>query len=113
MKDNECQWLKDAPSQALQSVLLNLDNAYNNFFKNKKGFPKFKNRYSRQSFQLPQGVKISDDNKQIFIQKLKWVDIYLSRPFKGQIKTVTVSKTVADTSDASAKVDSGHALLTK
>lgn len=74
LKDTECPWLKDAPSQALQMALRNLDNAYTNFFKG-KGFPKFKNKHGKQSFQLPQGVFLSENNKQIFIPKLKWVGI--------------------------------------
>ena len=91
----ECEWLKESPSQALQMSMTNLDNAYTNFFKG-SGFPKFKNKHGKQSFQLPQGVWISDDNKQIFIPKLKMVDIDLHRKFKGDIKTVTVSKSVTN-----------------
>jgi putative transposase len=95
LKDNECYWLKEAPSQALQMSLRNLDNSYTNFFKG-KGFPKFKGKYARQSFQLPQGIHITKDNKQIFIPKLKYVGIDLDREFKGIIKTVTISKTVTN-----------------
>src|SRR5258708_194293 len=67
LKDTDCSWLSESPSQALQMSLRNLDNAYTNFFKG-KGFPKFKNKHSKQSFQLPQGVKIKKN--QIFIPKL-------------------------------------------
>jgi putative transposase len=91
----ECAWLKESPSQALQMALRNLDNAYTNFFKG-KGFPKYKNKYSKQSFQLPQGVYLSEDNKQIFIPKLKYVAIDLHRKFEGKIKTTTISKTTTD-----------------
>lgn len=93
LKDTECPWLKDCPSQALQMSMRNLDNAYTNFFKG-GGFPKFKNKHSKQSIQLPQGTRLSDDNKQMFIPKLKWVDIDMHRELpKGEIKTTTVSKT--------------------
>jgi len=91
LKDSECPWLKESPSQALQMSVRNLDNAYTNFFRG-FGFPKFKNKHGKQSFQLPQGTSISEDNKQIFIPKLKFVDMDLHREFKGDIKTVTVSK---------------------
>lgn len=50
-------WLRECPSQALQASLRNLDNAYQRFFKG-GGFPRFKNKYRKQSFQLPQGVKV-------------------------------------------------------
>ena len=95
LKDNECPWLKESPAQSLQMSIRNLDNAYTNFFRG-KGFPKFKNKHDKQSFQLPQYVHLSKDNKQIFLSKLKYVNIDLHRTFKGEIKTVTVSKTVTD-----------------
>ena len=95
LKDNECDWLKESPSQALQMSIRNLDVAYTNFFRG-AGFPKFKSKYRKQSFQLPQGVFLSKDNKQIFIPKLKFTDIDLHREFKGEIKTVTVSKSVTN-----------------
>lgn len=100
----ECEWLKESPSQALQTSLRNLDNAYINFFRG-KGFPKFKNKYGKQSFALPQGVSLSEGKKQIFIPKLKWVGIDLHRNFKGDIKTATVSKTVTNKYFVSILVD--------
>ena len=95
LKDTECPWLKESPSQSLQMSVRNLDNAYTNFFRG-NGFPKFKNKHGKQSFQLPQGISLSDNNKQIFIPKLKFVDIDLHRTFKGIIKTVTVSKSITN-----------------
>lgn len=90
LKDTDAPWLKESPSQALQMSLRNLDNAYTNFFRG-GGFPKFKNKHGKQSFQLPQGVYLENE-KQIFIPKLKLVGIDLHKEFKGLIKTVTVSK---------------------
>jgi len=104
LKGTEAEWLKESPSQALQMSLRNLDNAYTNFFRG-KGFPKFKNKHGKQSFQLPQGVSLSEDNKQIFIPKLKWVGIDLHRKYKGDIKTVTVSRTVTNKYFVSILVD--------
>ena len=95
LKDTECAWLKDSPSQALQMSVRNLDNAYTNFFRG-KGFPKFKSKHDKQSFHLPQGVHLNKNDKQIFIPKLKYVDINLHRYFKGDIKTVTISKTITN-----------------
>ena len=107
LKDTDCPWLKESPSQALQMSVRNLDNAYTNFFRG-KGFPKFKNKHGKQSFQLPQGVYLSEGNKQIFIPKLKWVDIDLHREFKGEIKTVTVSKSITNKYYVSILVDTGE-----
>ncbi len=112
LKKTECPWLKEAPAQALQMSLRNLDNAYTNFFRG-KGFPKYQNKHGKQSFSMPQGVSLSDDGKQIFIPKLKWVGIDLHRPFKGDIKTVTVSRSVTNKYFVSILTDNKQELPTK
>lgn len=95
LKDTEATWLADCPSQTLQMALRNLDNAYTKFFKG-GGFPKFKNKYSRQSIQFPQGTKVDFKKSTIFLPKLKLVNVLFHRQFKGEIKTVTVSKTTTN-----------------
>ena len=92
LKDTEATWLQECPSQTLQMSLRNLDNAYTQFFKG-GGFPKFKSKHRKQSIQFPQGVKTDFENSIIFLPKLKSVTCIFHRPFKGEIKTVTVSKT--------------------
>lgn len=84
------KWLKDADSQALQSALLHMDEAYKKFFKG-GGFPKFKSKnHSRQSYQYPQRVKIDGDR--IYLPKVGWVKAKgLRHELIGKIKTVTVS----------------------
>ena len=108
----ELVWLKETPSQALQMAMRNLDNAYHAFFRG-AGFPKFKNKHGKQSFSLPQGTSLSEDNSQIFIPKLKWVGIDLHREFKGEIKTVTVSRTVTNKYFVSILVDTKQELPIK
>lgn len=112
LKKTECSWLKESPSQALQMSLRNLDNAYTNFFRG-KGFPKYKNKHGKQSFSLPQGVSLSKDNKQIFIPKLKWIGIDLHRNLKGDMKNVTVSRTVTNKYFVSILVDTKQELPAK
>ena len=46
----EKEWLKEADSSALQQSLRHLDNAYQNFFSKRAGYPKFKRRRSDQSY---------------------------------------------------------------
>ena len=100
LKDH-IDWI-DAPSQSLQMAMKNLDSAYNSFFKG-GGFPKFKNKYSKQSFQLPQGVYLKGN--QVFIPKLKLVDIDIHREFNGTIKTSTISKSTTNKYYISILVD--------
>lgn len=90
-KQAEFLWLSEVHSQPLQMSLRNLDNAFTNFFKLKKGFPAFKKKHEKQSFQYPQGVKI--EYNKIFLPKIGFVCFCLDRPHIGEIKTVTVSKT--------------------
>lgn len=92
LKDTEAEWLQECPSQTLQMALRNLDNAYSAFFRG-GGFPKFKSKHRRQSIQFPQGVKTDFENGTIFLPKLKNVTCIFHRKFKGDIKTVTVSRT--------------------
>jgi Transposase and inactivated derivatives len=63
----EFPWMKEINSQSIQSSLLNLDNAYKKFFKEKKGFPKFKKKSQRNSFAVPQNIKI--EKSKIIIPK--------------------------------------------
>lgn len=111
LKDNEAYWLTDCPSQALQMSLRNLDNAYTRFFKG-SGFPKFKNKFGRQSIQFPQRVYIKNGN--IFIPKLKLVPIVLHRPLgAGTIKTTTLTRTTTGKYFVSILVDNQESLPTK
>jgi len=112
LKKYECDWLKESPSQALQMSMSNLDNAYTNFFRG-AGFPKFKSKYRKQSFQLPQGVFLSENKKQVWIPKLKFTDIDLHREFKGEIKTVTVTKSITNKYYISILIDNKKELPKK
>jgi len=89
---NEFPWMKEINSQSIQVSLLNLDNAYKRFFKEKKGFPKFKKKSSRNSFGVPQNIKI-EQSKIIIPKFLEGIDFIQDRPIKGQIKSATVSRT--------------------
>ncbi len=91
-KDEEMAWLSEVNSQALQSSLRHLDAAYTRFFREKKGFPKFKSKYDRQSFCNVQGTKI--ENGGVFIPKFKGgIKAVIHREFKGEIKSSAVSRT--------------------
>jgi putative transposase len=46
----EYEWLKEVDSMALQQALLDLDKAYKNFFREKKGFPKFHKKGQKDTY---------------------------------------------------------------
>lgn len=109
----EFDFIKECPSQSLQTVLMNLDTAYQNFFKGKGQFPKFKNRYSKQSLAFPQGYKISFKDNTIELPKLKSVSVDFHREFKGTPKTVTLSKDVTNKYYVSVLVDTDDVIEQK
>ena len=79
--------------QSLQVALKNLDSGFTKFFREKKGFPKFKSRNHEQSFACPQNVKIDFHNSTVTLPKIGTIKTVFSREFKGKVKTCTVSKT--------------------
>lgn len=107
----EHEWLKEINSQALQAALLNLDSAYTRFFREKKGFPRFKSKKdNRQSFQCPQNCKVDFTASTIQLPKIGRVKAVFSREFIGTIKTVTVSKTATGKFFASVLVETPDVL---
>ncbi len=109
----EYDYIKECPSQVLQHSLINLDTAYQNFFKNKGKFPKFKNKYSKQSIVFPQGYEIDFENNIIKLPKLKEISIDYHRKFKGTIKRVTLSKTVTNKYFISISVENNKQMPNK
>lgn len=91
-KNEDFEWLNLSGSQQLQQSVSNLDKAFSNFFRAKKGFPKFKSKHSKQSFRIPQSVKINFDEYKFFIPKIGWVKFFKDKHIKGTIKFATVSK---------------------
>lgn len=93
-KQQEYNWLKEINSQTLQSALSNLETAYVNFFSGKSKFPRFKKKTQKNSFCVPQFVKI--ENNKIYIPKLKklnGIKFIQHRPLQGKILFATFSKT--------------------
>jgi len=109
----EYDYIAECPSQVLQHSLINLDTAYQNFFKGRGQFPKFKNRYSKQSIIFPQEFEISFENNTIKLPKLKEVVIDYHRQFKGIPKRVTLSKTITGKYFVSILVDNQKELPKK
>ena len=88
----EYEWLKSCYSQCLQQSVLNLSQAFINFFDGRAGYPTFKNRHGRQSLQYPQNVKVLSDSEIKFPGLLGTVKAKIHRDITGELKTVTLSK---------------------
>jgi putative transposase len=90
-KNEEFVWLKEVNSQSLQASIRNLDIAYKNFFNKQNKFPKFKSKYDKQSFKVPQNVSVED--KKLVIPKFKeGIKLNLHRKMEGKPLFVTISK---------------------
>ncbi len=90
-KEEQFVWLKEINAQSLQSSLKNLDTSYNKFFRKQTQFPRFKSKFDRQSFTIPQSVSIEDDKLQIPKFK-KGIQINLHRETQGKPLFATISK---------------------
>lgn len=92
----EYEWLKEPDKWALQNAIWNMDSAYQKFFKEGAGYPKFKskknNKKSYKTTLSCKNIEVSFDNNKIKLPKLKWIKAKISREFTGKIKSATVSQ---------------------
>ena len=106
-KQEEFKWLKEINSQSLQHSLKSLDDAYNSFFKKRTGFPKFKSKHTKNSFKVPQFVKVKDSK--LIIPKFKEpIKMIQDRRFRGEIRQCTLSKTPTGEYFVSILVETDH-----
>lgn len=93
----EFEWLKEVDSLALANAQLNLQTAYNNFFRDKKvGFPKFKSKHRNKDSYTTNNVNnnIRIKENKIKLPKLGFVNFIKHRDIlEGEIiKSCTISK---------------------
>ena len=103
-KDEQYAWLKDQNTQVMGQSIRQMLTAYDNFFKSKKGLPKFKSKKDKQSALFPL-TAISKRNtfktrhitlvKSLKSIKFRCSDLYHKRlqKYKDNIRSATLSKT--------------------
>ena len=103
-KDEQYAWLKEQNTKVMKQSIRQMLTAYNNFFKQHRGFPKFKSKKDKQSALFPyeaiskrntfneRKITLTKDLKDI---KFRCSDLYFKRlqDYKDYIKSATVSKT--------------------
>jgi len=97
-KTDEYIWLKEINSQSLQASLNHLDIAFTNFFKKRAKFPNFKSRHNnKQSFEIPQYVKVDFEKNKVIVPKFgkKGITCKISRTFEEEVRTCNISKNPA------------------
>lgn len=113
-KQEETKWLCEVANQSLQSSIRNMDSAFTSFFREKKGFPKFKSKKrSKQSFQFVDKVRIDFETYKVKLPKIGKVKFGKNKTFDGKIGTCTVSKTPTGKYYISILVDDGNTMPNK
>ena len=104
LKDEQYAWLKEQNTKVMNQSIRQMLTAYDKFFKEHKGFPKFKSKRDKQSALFPIGAiskKNTFDERKITLTKnlknisFRCSDLYLSRlqKYKDSIRNATLSKT--------------------
>lgn len=103
LKDEKCVFLKNENKHVMQQSIRQMLSAYDNFFKQHKGFPKFKSKKDRQSALFPidaisrrntfetRHISLTKPLKNI---KFRCSDLYLRRlqKYNKSIRSATISK---------------------
>lgn len=104
LKNEQYVWLKEQNTKVMKQAIRQMDGAYQKFFKQHNGFPKFKSKKDKQSALFPYET-ISKHNtfetKHISLTtplkniKFRCSDLYFSRlqKYNKNIKSATLSKT--------------------
>ena len=104
LKDEQYAWLKEEHTNVMKQSIRQMLSAYNNFFKQHKGFPKFKSKKDKQSALFPinaiskrntfetRHITLTQPLKNI---KFRCSDLYLRRlqKYSKNIRNATLSKT--------------------
>lgn len=104
LKDEQYAWLKEQNTKVMKQAIRQMDSAYQKFFKQHNGFPKFKTKKDKQSALFPyeaiskhntfetRHISLTTPLKNI---KFRCSDLYFSRlqKYNKNIRSATLSKT--------------------
>lgn len=104
LKDEQYAWLKEQNTKVMKQAIRQMDGAYQKFFKQHNGFPKFKTKKDKQSAMFPyeaiskhntfetRHISLTTPLKNI---KFRCSDLYFSRlqKYNKNIRSATLSKT--------------------
>ena len=111
------EWLKEVDKFALTNAIYNMDSAYQKFFKEHTGYPKFKSKHDNHKSYTTNftngNITVDFDRGRIKLPKLKRVKIKLHRKFSGRIKAATISKVPSGKYYVSVLVETEHSPLVK
>lgn len=88
-------WLNEVSSVALQQATRHLDQAYQTFFKTKKGFPRFKSKHAKQSANFTTSGFSVEGNMLKIARLDQSIKLKLSRPLPSAPTSCTISRNQA------------------
>ena len=108
----EYEWLKDVDKFALTNAVYNMDAAYQKFFREHTGYPKFKCKHDNHKSYTTNftngNIAVDFVHGRIKLPKLKEVKAKVHREFVGQIKSATVSQVPSGKYYVSVLVETNH-----
>lgn len=110
-------WLREVDKFALTNAIYNMDSAYQKFFREHAGYPKFKSKQDKRKSYTTNftngNISVDFDAGKIKLPKLKQVRAKLHRKFTGQIKSATVSRVPSGKYFVSVLVETEYEPLAK
>ena len=124
LKDEQFDWLKEQNTKVMKQSIRQMLTAYDKFFKEHKGFPKFKSKRDKQSASFPidaMSKKNTFDTRKITLTtklkdiKFRCSDLYHKRlqKYKDNIRRATLSKTKSGCYTLSILVEMNNEELVK
>ena len=111
----EYEWLKEVDKFALTNAIYNMDAAYQKFFKEHAGYPKFKSKHDNHKSYTTNftngNIAVDFEDNRVKLPKLKNVKAKLHRNFSGQIKSATISQVPSGKYYVSILVETEHVEL--
>ena len=98
IKREQFPWMYEVTKSAPQQAIKNLGNAFERFFKKQGQYPRFKKKGVHDSFRADNGPAgtggdaVHVEGNRIKLARIGWVRMTESVRFRGQIKSVIISK---------------------
>lgn len=113
----EYEWLKDVDKFSLTNAIYNMDAAYQKFFKEHAGYPKFKSKHDNHKSYTTNftngNIAVDFETGKIKLPKLRTVKAKLHRQFVGEIKSATISQVPSGKYYVSILVETEHTAMQK
>ncbi|MBR6770175.1 MAG: IS200/IS605 family element transposase accessory protein TnpB [Lachnospiraceae bacterium] len=109
------EWLKEVDKFALTNAIYHMDAAYQKFFKEHSGYPKFKSKHDNHKSYTTNftngNITVDFEENKVKLPKVKGVKAKLHRNFSGQIKSATISQVPSGKYYVSILVETEHVEL--